>query len=630
MPLRIDPVDSSARQKVFSRRTLMLGGGMSALMAVVAGRLYQLQIVDGQKYRGLAEENQFKRRILPPLRGEIVDRFGRVMASNRQNFRLLLIPEQVRDIDATLDAVSAIIPLERDRRLRIKHRIRRGGGFTPVEIRNNLSWEEFTKVSFQLPHLAGVLPDIGETRSYPLADASAFVVGYVGPVTGEDFARHRSVTEQKLLRQPGYKTGRAGLEYTYDRELRGSAGEMKVRINAHGRVVEELAETAKQPVTGSTLVLSIDALLQKKTMDILKGESASAVVLDVSSGDILAMASTPAFDPDAFNVGISPQLWDQLKESPYKPLLNKPLAGLYAPGSTFKMISAVAAMENGVSPDHVTQCNGRMWYGDRFFHCWKKGGHGPLDMRGAIRNSCNVYFYEIARNLDIDLLADTARRFGLGTVYDLGIPGGQKGVIPDRAWKRSYFSAISGRQAWFPGETLSCVVGQGYVTATPLQLAVMTARLATGMAVYPRLVRKAGDREIPETAPLPVDVRPEYLRVVQEGMDAVVNRNGTGARARLEDPAWRLAGKTGTSQVFRITQEDRQAGRTDQKSLPWERRDHALFVCYMPYERPRYACSVVVEHGISGSAAAATRARDIMRAVAASYQPGHVHELRSR
>lgn len=605
------------RQEVVSRRTLLLGGGVSALFAVIAGRLYQLQVADHQKYLDLAEANQFKRRVLTPLRGEIVDRFGNVLASNRKNFRLLLVPEQARDIDAALDEISKIVPVSDQRRARIKRQIRRGGAFTPVEVRDNLSWSEFSKINFQLPHLAGVLPDVGETRDYPLEAASAFVIGYVGAVTERDLANEDSDRERLLLRQPGFKVGRDGLERTYDQELRGAAGEMMVRINAHGRVKEEMSDTARAPAQGKTLALTIDAELQQHAMTVLKGESASAVVMDVVTGDILVLASTPGFNPNDFNVGIDPQLWKDLNESPYKPLLNKPLSGVYAPGSTLKMVSAIAALEAGVSPRQTTFCNGRTWYGNRFFHCWKRGGHGAVDMKRAIKDSCNVYFYEIAKTIDIDLIADVARRFGLGETYELGISGQQRGVVPDRDWKRAHFAGSPENQPWFQGETLSCIVGQGYVTSTPLQLAVMASRLATGKAVRPRLVRAVGDLVLPAPDAPPINVNPDHLDVVREGMDAVVNEWGTAARSRLEDPEWRLAGKTGTSQVYQITAEDRANGLAEPEDLPWSRRDHALFVCFMPYENPRYACSVIVEHGIGGSRAAGPRARDIMRAVAA-------------
>lgn len=613
------------RQETVSRRTILFGGGVSVLFAGIAGRLYQLQVADHDKYVDLAQENQFNRRILTPLRGEIVDRFGNVLASNRKNFRVLLIPERARDVDDILGRIDKIVPVPEEKRARIMREIRRRGAFTPVEIEDNLSWEEFSRINFDLPHLGGVLPDVGETRDYPFGEASAFVIGYVGAVTERDLAAQENDDERLLLRQPGFKVGRDGLERTYEQELRGKAGEMDVKINAHGRVIEELTDDATPAVQGRTLALTIDAELQQKATEILatpgermpdEPQSAAAVVMDVVTGDVLVLASTPAFNPNDFNVGINPDLWKDLNESPYKPLLNKPVSGVYPPGSTFKLISAIAAQEAGISPNQTAYCPGRMWYGNRYFHCWKRGGHGTVNMKGAIKHSCDVFFYEIAKTLDVDLLADVARRFGLGQTFEIGVSGQQRGVVPDRAWKRAYFAGSPENQSWFQGETLSVIIGQGYVTSTPLQLAVMAARVASGRAVRPRLVRAVGDLVLPAPdAPL-IDVDHDYLKVVREGMNAVTNEYGTAARSRLEDPEWQLAGKTGTSQVYQITAEDRARGLAEPEDLPWQRRDHALFVCYMPYENPRYACSVVVEHGIGGSRAAGPKAREIMRAVA--------------
>ncbi len=605
------------RQEIVSRRTFLFGGGVSLLFVGVAGRLYQLQVADYEKYQDLAQDNQFNRRVLTPLRGEIIDRFGNVLASNRKNFRILLIPEQSRDINATLDEVSQYIPVSDEKRARIIREIRRRGAFAPVEIKNNLSWPDFSRVNFELPHLAGVLPDVGETRDYPLGEASAFVIGYVGAVTDKDLAAQDGNEDRTLLRQPGFKVGRDGLERTYEKELRGQSGKMNVKINAHGRVIEEFTEQATQPVQGKTLTLTIDAELQQAAMKELESESAAAVVMDTVTGDILVLASTPAFNPNDFNVGIDADLWKNLTNSPYKPLLNKPLSGAYPPGSTFKVVSAIAAQETGVKTSQTAYCSGKVWYGNRYFHCWKRGGHGTLDMKGAIKHSCDVYFYEIAKKLEVDVLADVARKFGFGQTYELGVPGQKKGVIPDREWKRQYFAGQPENQPWFQGETLSVIIGQGYVTSTPLQLCVMAARVASGRAVRPRLVRAVGDLVLPEpSAPL-INVDHDYLKVVRAGMNAVTNEYGTASRSRLEDPNWQLAGKTGTSQVYRITAEDRAKGLAKPEDLPWERRDHALFVCYMPYENPRYACSVVIEHGIGGARAAGPKAREIMRAVAA-------------
>ncbi|WP_375207770.1 penicillin-binding protein 2 [Hyphococcus sp.] len=613
------------RQEMVSRRTMLFGGGVTLLFGGIATRLYQLQIANHQKYLDLAQENQFNRRVLTPLRGEIVDRFGAPLASNRKNFRVLLVPEQARDVDAILDKINKITPVSEEKRARIMREIRRRGAFTPVQIADNLSWENFSKLNFELPHLSGVLPDVGETRDYPYGADAAFVIGYVGAVTERDLASEETDEERLLLRQPGFKVGREGLERTYEEELRGDAGEMNVKINAHGRVIEELADSAIPPVQGKTLTLTIDSELQAHAMEVLskpgermpdEPQSAAAVVMDVVTGDILVLASTPAFNPNDFNVGIDPELWKELNQSPYKPLLNKPLSGVYPPGSTFKLISAIAAQRAGVKPNHSVYCSGRVWYGNRYFHCWKRGGHGSVNMKDALKHSCDTFFYDVAKTLEIDLLAETARKFGLGQTYELGIPGQQRGVIPDRDWKREYFAGNPAQQPWFQGETLSCIIGQGYVTSTPLQLAVMSARVATGRAVRPRLVRAVGDLILPAPeAPL-VDVDQDYLAVVRAGMNAVTNEYGTAARSRIDDPDWQLAGKTGTSQVYAITAEDRARGLAEPEDLPWARRDHALFVCYMPYENPRYACSVVVEHGIGGSRAAGPKARDIMKAVA--------------
>lgn len=613
------------RQEIVSRRAFLFGGGVTLGVVTIAGRLYQLQIADHDKYLNLAQENQFNRRVLTPLRGDIVDRFGNVLASNRKNFRILLLPEQSQNVNETLDHVSEIVPVPAERRNRILREIRRRGAFTPIEIENNLDWEAFSRINYELPHLAGVLPDVGDTRDYPLGPATSFVLGYVGAITDADLAAQESDEDRNLLRQPGFKVGRDGLERTYEKELRGKAGKMNVVINAHGRVIEEVKEGAVPSEQGKPLTLTIDAELQTHAMEVLatpaerqpdEPQSAAAVVMDVVTGDILVLASTPAFNPNDFNVGINPTLWRELNESPYKPLLNKALSGEYAPGSTLKVIAAIAGQEMGFKPTQTVRCNGKVWYGNRYFHCWKRGGHGVRDMKGAIKDSCNVYFYEIAKTLDIDLLAATAEKFGLGQTYELGISGQKRGIVPSREWKRQHYAGQPENQPWFQGETLSAIIGQGAWTSTPLQLCVMAARVATGNAVRPRLVRAVGDLILPAPNAPAIDVNPAHLDVVRAGMNAVTNEYGTAARSRLEDPAWQMAGKTGSSQVFRITAEDRARGLTKQEDIPWARRDHALFVSFMPYENPRYACAVLVEHGIGGSRAAGPKAREIMRKVA--------------
>ena len=613
--MRVNSTDPEKTEAV-SRRAALLGGGFSLLLAGVGARLFQLQIADYEKYQRLAQENQFNTRIIAPLRGEIVDRFGRTLASNRQNFRLLLMPDEAGDIEEALGKIGRFVDISDDKHARLLREISRTRGFAPVEIVNNLDWDDFSRINYELPHLPGAHPEVSETRNYPLGNATAFVVGYVGAVTDRDLQSPENEKQQILLRQPGFKVGRDGLERTYERELRGVAGAMDVRVNAHGRVIEEIKDTIRPPAQGETLGLTIDADLQLAAMKALEGESASAVVIDIETGDVLVLASTPAFDPNIFTKGIPTDLWRELNSSPYKPLLNKPLGGIYPPGSTFKMITAISAMRAGVKPSFRVRCNGKFWYGNRFFHCWKRGGHGSVDMKNSLKHSCDTYFYTLATQLDVDLIADTARKFGLDQTFELGIPGQHSGVVPDRDWKRRYYAGSPENQTWFPGETLSVAIGQGSVSATPLQLAVMAARIASGKEVRPRIVRFRGDLESPTPQAQPIDLSDEQLDVVREGMYAVVNEpGGTATRSAFDNREWKLAGKTGTSQVYRITNEERARGLTKPEDLPWARRDHALFVCFAPFESPRYACSVVVEHGIGGARMAGPKAKEIMTAV---------------
>lgn len=602
--------------EVVSRRAAIVGGGFSLLLAGIGARLFQLQVLDHEKYMRLAQENQFNTRIIAPLRGEIVDRFGATLASNRQNFRLLLLPDEVDDAEEALFRIRNLVEISEDKHAKILREIRRTRGYAPVEIVNNLEWGQFSRLNFELPHLPGAHPEVSETRDYPLGNATAFVIGYVGAVTDRDLEAPGNEDQQLLLRQPGFKVGREGLERTYEKELRGVAGTMDVKVNAHGRVIEEIDDSIRPSVQGQTLGLTIDAELQLAAMKTLEGESASAVVIDVETGDILVLASTPAFDPNIFTKGIPSDLWRELNESPYKPLLNKPLGGIYPPGSTFKMVSAIASMRSGVDPSFRVRCNGKFWFGNRFFHCWRKEGHGTVDMRNSLKHSCDVFYYTMATKIDVDVIADTARKLGLDQTFELGIPGQHSGVIPDRTWKKRFYAGTPENQTWFPGETLSVAIGQGSVSATPLQLAVMAARIASGREVRPRIVRFRGDLELPTPKAPKIDIDEEYLRLAREGMYAVVNEpGGTATRSALDNKEWKLAGKTGTSQVYRITNEERARGLTKPEDLPWERRDHALFVCFAPFEAPRYACAVVVEHGIGGARMAGPKAKEIMTAV---------------
>ncbi|MDP3327334.1 penicillin-binding protein 2, partial [Parvibaculum sp.] len=560
------------------------------------------------QYRMLAEENRVSMRLLAPLRGDIVDRFGRVLASNRQNYRAMLISEQTPDVEATLDRLSRIIEIDDFMRKRILRDIQRSPRFMPVTVAEGLSWSQFAQVNINEPDLAGIQPDVGETRDYPHGEELAHILGYVASVSEKDLQAARE--DQPLLKLPGFRIGKEGIEKTYDKELRGIAGSSHVEVNAYGRVIRELSKDPGK--AGSEVVLTLDMDVQKFAWNRLKGESASSVVLDIHTGDVISFVSAPAYDPNQFNMGLSTQQWTSLVENPYKPLVNKALAGMYPPGSTFKMVVAMAAVEAGIDPNQRVVCPGHYSLGSHDFHCWKKGGHGALNMHEAIKHSCDVYFYDTAKRIGIEAIADMSRRFGLGAIYDFEVPGEKPGLVPTPQWKR----AARG-EPWHPGETVIAGIGQGYLLATPLQLAVMTARIANGgFAVTPHLTRAIDGQLLPVKQPPPIGVSERAIAIAQGGMNAVSNEiGGTAYRSRIPDPGMELAGKTGTAQVRRISRAERLTGVLKNENIEWRQRDHALFVCFAPVHAPRYAMSVVIEHGGSGSGAAAPVARDIMHEV---------------
>ena len=589
------------RTRIFTRRSVLLAGGQFALLSTLVGRLYYLQVVQADRYAMLADENRINLRLLPPPRGRIFDRMGEPLAINRLNYRVVLVSEQADSVEKTLDALGRIIPVSERDRARVLREIHRKRGFVPITVRENLDWSEVSRVEVNAPDLPGVMIDVGQTRDYPLGAVLGHVVGYVAPVSEKD------LTGDPLLELPDFRIGKSGIEKVYDMALRGSAGNSQVEVNAYGRVIRELAREEGRP--GDDLTLTIDAGLQRFVVDRLGEESASVVVLDVHTGEVMAMASNPAYDPNAFNRGLSSAEWKALVHNPRKPLTNKTIAGQYPPGSTFKMVVALAALEAGVvTPEHRVFCTGSIKLGDRVFHDWKRGGHGDVDMLTAIQQSCDIYFYDIAKRVGIDRIAAMARRFGLGAPTGIDLTGERGGLVPDRDWKLGRFGV-----SWQQGETLVVGIGQGYLLATPLQLAVMTARIANGgKAVVPRLLR--GRDAPPAPAPESMGLSREALAAVAEGMNRVTNtRRGTAYRARIAEPELAMAGKTGTAQVRRISKSERLKGVIKNKDRPWEERDHALFVAFAPVRQPRYAVVAVVEHGGSGSRAAAPIARDVLR-----------------
>jgi len=593
MPL-FDKKDKS-RYATFTRRTIGLGGGMTLVFAVLSGRLYQLQIRDGEQYMAEAEDNRVSERLIAPPRGRILDRFGTELANNRRNYRVLLVAEQASDgVDAALDTLSKVIQISDAQKKRIAQTIAENKKFMPVPVAENLSWEEFSRINLHLPYLPGVQPDVGETRDYPYSNEMVHILGYVAAVSPEDI----NGDEDPLLTQPGFRIGKRGIEKAFDRDVRGEAGASRVEVNAYGRVIRELGHQAGVP--GKDVWLTIDAEVQKYAAQRLGNESAACVVTDVTTGDIIAMASTPGYDPNEFNVGITPDQWKALTDDDHKPLLDKTMSGTYPPGSTFKTVVATAAVEAGVAtPDYRVNCGGSITLGNHTFHCWiwaaDHRGHGSLDLEGGLKNSCDVFFYETARRLGIDKIQEVALKLGLGAPTGIELPGEKSGLIPSRDWKMKRY-----KSAWQQGDTLSAGIGQGYVTATPLQLALQASRIASGLNVSPRLVHMVGNEVRHRPMPAPLDLSADGLARVRDGMNRVTNEPGGTAYAfRISEPGFEMAGKTGTAQVRAYTEEQHGA-ITKNADLEWKLRDHGLFISFAPVVQPKYACACIVEHGSDG------------------------------
>ncbi len=592
----------SDRARSFTRRALVVGGAQLAFFGVLATRLYQLQVQRSPEYALLAEDNRANQRLLIPPRGRILDRLGRQLARNIPTYRMLVVREQAGDLPAILQRVAELVslPAERIAAVLADAHVRRA--FVPLLVREDLTWDEVARLAVRSPALPGVVLEAGLLRDYPHGEMLAHVLGYVGAVNPAE----QVADADPLLQLPEFRIGKSGIERSHDLTLRGRAGFSRVEVNAIGREIRELDRREGEP--GADLQLGLDLELQRFCVARLSSElSASAVVIDVRTGGVLALASVPSYDPAVFAGRLRQNVWGELRDNPRTPLVNKCIRGQYPPGSTFKMMTALTALEAGIPATSPVSCPGYMSLGSARFHCWREHGHGRIAMVQALGQSCDVYFYEMARRVGVDAIAAMAARFGLG--HDLGIdlPGEQPGLIPTTAWKKA-----NRGESWQKGETLVCGIGQGYVLATPLQLAVMAARLANGgRAVTPWL----GRAPEPGTAPPDlIGVPQASLDIVLSGMREVVHgARGTARAAALGLPGIEMGGKTGTSQVRRISSADRAAGRHKRKDIDWASRDHALFVCFAPYAQPRFAVAVIVEHGMSGAKTASPIARDIMR-----------------
>ncbi|WP_309627692.1 penicillin-binding protein 2 [Brevundimonas sp.] len=601
--------DVNERQGSFLRRTFVVGGLTVLGVTALTVRLAQLQVVQAQEYSTLASQNQFNFRLVPPPRGRILDRNGVTIAGNRPSFRVLVVRDETKDLDQTLDLLGRLLPDTLDRRRAIIRDVNAAPRFSPVPVKSDLTWEEFAKVNLYAPELPGVMADMNEARYYPFTGAFAHVIGYVAKVSDRDIKAIRDKGEEppQVMFNPGFRIGRTGVEKALDAQLRGEAGGNRVEVDARGRVVAEDVGGSRPAVPGQDVVLTLDADIQNRALEVFGEESGGCVVMDVRNGDILAMVSAPSFDPNLFVSGVPTRTYRALADYERRPLTDKVIDGTFAPGSTFKPVVGLAALRRGVSPDRRITCTGGYYLGRRFA-CL--GRHGSLDMRNALKASCNVYFMTLGVEMGPDAIAESARDLGLGQIFDIGIDGQKRGLVPDTQWRRD--NPVRGDGKWYPGETPSYSIGQGALNVNALQLAVYTARIANGQkAVMPRLIKSIGGVEQPHSAAftdLPFDA--DLVKVMRDGMEAVTDVGGTGFRnSQLGLGAVRMAGKTGTAQARNYGSGSRRgAGR------PWGEKDHNLFIAYAPTDNPRYAVSVIVQHGgMGGGTAGAPRAREIMR-----------------
>jgi penicillin-binding protein 2 len=609
-------IDTEYNKGRHDRRIFILGGAMAIFSSTLAYRMHFLQVSESSKFRLLAEENRINVRLLPPTRGEIFDRNGILLAGNKQNFKVILIRDEIKDLDQVLLNLEKILKFSKSFKDQLKSEILKRSPLIPITVSDNLSWEQLSNVAVNSPILPGVSPEVGLSRFYPRSTDYSHIIGYVGAVGEKDIIkmdrdyREGKISEKDpLLEIPKFQVGKTGVENKLDRQLRGKAGNKRIEVNSVGRIMRELSRA--ESIKGADINLTIDTRLQHFVQERLSGLSASAVIMNVNSGDLLAIGSTPAFDPNKFIGGISHSDYNSILENPYNPLWNKSVQGSYPPGSTFKMIVSLAALEAGViSINDEINCKGFTEISGRKFYCWKSGGHGKVNLHNSLKQSCDHYYYELSQRIGISKIAAMARRLGVGEKFDLPLPLVESGIMPSREWRRKEKG-----QEWKIGDTLNTAIGQGDVLTSPLQLAVITARLATNSIVKPRLIKSFSGLSLPIESFKSLNIDPAAMREVRRGMYSVVNdKKGTAYSSRVEQDDKEFAGKTGTSQVTEISKSERKRGVSKNEDKPWKYRDHALFVGYAPFTNPKYSVSVVVEHGGSGSTSAAPIARDIMLA----------------
>ena len=598
-------LSEAQENQILSRRIFLLGGLGLTTFGILSSRLYYLQVTKAQDYTVLSENNRFNYNIIIPSRGRILDRSGEALAINSQDYRLTLIAEQVQDVDATLDTITDIVPLSDKNRKRIKNDIRRHAKFVPVLIEDHLQWEQFAALNLRTPEIPGLVPQAGEGRAYPNEGIFSHVLGFVGSAGPEDVEKD----DDPLLRQPTFRMGKTGVEAAVDKHLRGKSGRLKVEVNAMGRIVREWPEKENQAAPGKDVWLTLDASLQRYAAELYEEDSGGVAVIDVMTGELRVLLSMPTFDGNLFVSGLTQKDMDRMNADEQRPQFNKVIGGGYPPASTFKMSVMLATLKNrAANPKERVICTGKVKVGNRTFHCWKRRGHGPVNLSDALKHSCDLYFYEMGQRLGINAIAEVATQLGLGQKFDLGVAGQTSGIVPTTEWKQKRLG-----QGWRMGDTLNASIGQGFVLATPLQLAVMAARIANGAkAVTPHLI--IGDK-VPVFDDL--GINQDHMAMIQQAMWRVTSEpGGTAYRHNaLGFKGIEMAGKTGTGQVRGISASERASGVLHNRELPWKLRDHSIFVGYAPFDKPRFAIGTIVEHGGSGSKRAAHITRELLKRV---------------
>ena len=601
--------DNVVKLNSINRRMFILAAAKMIILGGIVSRLFFLQVRENKKYLTLSDKNRIREWKLPPVRGDFKDYFGNIIAGNYEAYQLHIVPEQVENFRYTINRIKNILELSDKEFGKILKKRKEIKPWETLIVADNLSWEKFSKINNNLYDLNGVKPIINISRNYPFDENYTHILGYVSQANKKEISSSKIIKEKFVQ---GLKVGKTGLEKSFENNLIGDNSIERYEVNAYGRRISQLA--FQQGDKGKTIKLTVDTEVQKLINELLVDRAGSICVMDIYTGHVIAMHSSPSFDPNAFVFGISHDEWQLIRNNPMKPLVNKSLSGSYSPGSTIKPIVALSALENDIiSPNFTVSCKGHKQplelYGQKY-HCWKKAGHGFVNLREAMKQSCDTYFYEVARRLGVDRLSETAKKFGLGKkVFDDLFDNEKSGLIPSTLWKKN---AIG--QNWLLGETIITGIGQGYIQTTPIQLCLMTAQIGNGgHKIYPKIV--LNDEDIKEDKFQPLYKNSKNIKIVQEAMFSSTNEvRGTSYKSRIDNPKYQFAGKTGTAQVKRITKKDREL---DLKTfeIPYQDRDHALYIAFGPYKNPRYAVSILIEHGGSGGSVAAPLAKKIFKKV---------------